>query len=326
MDAFHTADRRQRGHLPYDRVFEIYSLYFHASVGQLENEELVSLVEKCMHHSSDGALVVDYARLAEALRKRDFEQMTKAEARALRQSGIPQSFSPERAAAATGAPPLTHMPTSGVAAALRMETGETGAFGGVPHRQPFAPQQAHSPGLLPRTGRGGADAPMPPPHQHLATSPNRMMPPPHGDAEATSPFGRVHGGGGGMFGGYDGHGTDAPHRPPMSASRSPAHAQDPSGAVPGEGVLNDLLIACELADDDRSGRLHGAQLMTCCRMRGVEESSALLRAMMADAEGIDGRVDYVKFVQQIAAQRAGTGARERIARRHQAAAAAEAAA
>ena len=26
MDAFHTADRRQRGHPPYDRVFEIYSL------------------------------------------------------------------------------------------------------------------------------------------------------------------------------------------------------------------------------------------------------------------------------------------------------------
>ena len=35
MDAFETADRRQRGYLPHNRVLDIYSLYFHASVGML---------------------------------------------------------------------------------------------------------------------------------------------------------------------------------------------------------------------------------------------------------------------------------------------------
>ena len=40
LDAFQTADRRQRGYLPYDRVVAIYSLYFNASVGKLDDNEL----------------------------------------------------------------------------------------------------------------------------------------------------------------------------------------------------------------------------------------------------------------------------------------------
>ena len=31
LDAFLTADRRRRGHLPYQRTLDIYTLYFHAS-------------------------------------------------------------------------------------------------------------------------------------------------------------------------------------------------------------------------------------------------------------------------------------------------------
>ena len=40
IDAFNTADRRQRGFLAYDRVMEIYALFFHASVGELEEGEV----------------------------------------------------------------------------------------------------------------------------------------------------------------------------------------------------------------------------------------------------------------------------------------------
>lgn len=72
LDAFLTTDRRRRGHLPFDRVLEIYSLYFHSAAAQLKNEELAPFVEQFMVPSpTDGSPVVDYMALAEALRKRD---------------------------------------------------------------------------------------------------------------------------------------------------------------------------------------------------------------------------------------------------------------
>ena len=79
------------------------------------------------------------------------------------------------------------------------------------------------------------------------------------------------------------------------------------------GTLLDLLGACEAADMDRGGRLHGAQLLTCCRMQGIPESSSMLRAMIDDSQGTDGRVEYVAFVQQLAAQRASGAARANVA-------------
>ena len=78
LDAFDTADRRQRGYLPYERVVEIYSLYFNASVGVLQDDELAAFADKFMSHSpSDGVLVVEYAKLAEELRRRDIDMMNK---------------------------------------------------------------------------------------------------------------------------------------------------------------------------------------------------------------------------------------------------------
>ena len=35
LDAFLTADRRRRGYLHFDRVIEIYALYFHSAAAQL---------------------------------------------------------------------------------------------------------------------------------------------------------------------------------------------------------------------------------------------------------------------------------------------------
>ena len=55
--------------------------------------------------------------------------------------------------------------------------------------------------------------------------------------------------------------------------------------------------------------MHSAQLLTCCRMKGLEEPSSLLHSVMREVATEDGRVDYVKFTQQLAAQRAGEMAR-----------------
>ena len=75
------------------------------------------------------------------------------------------------------------------------------------------------------------------------------------------------------------------------------------------GSLMELLRAAEVADEEGQGRLYGSQLLTCCRMLGVEESSAMLRTMVNACQEADGKVDYVRFVQQLAAQRASNNAR-----------------
>ena len=80
------------------------------------------------------------------------------------------------------------------------------------------------------------------------------------------------------------------------------------------GSLFELLNAAETADVERTGLLYGSQLLTCCRLQGIEESSALLRHMIdaCQEQGPDGRVHYVKFVQQLAAHRAGQSARDAV--------------
>lgn len=61
---FDSRSRAQRGYLPYDRVLEIYALFFHASVGEMSEDELGSRVEQFTHHGGpEGTLVVDYAKL-----------------------------------------------------------------------------------------------------------------------------------------------------------------------------------------------------------------------------------------------------------------------
>ena len=76
--------------------------------------------------------------------------------------------------------------------------------------------------------------------------------------------------------------------------------------------MNELMRAAEVADVDNSGRLTGANLLMVCRMQGIEESSTLLRQMVTDGQQADGRVDYVQFVSQLAAHRAGHSARGQV--------------
>ena len=61
MDALTAADRRGRGHLPYDKVLEVYALFFHTAVGELRDHELASFVSNHAYHGSSGDLVVDCA-------------------------------------------------------------------------------------------------------------------------------------------------------------------------------------------------------------------------------------------------------------------------
>lgn len=91
---------------------------------------------------------------------------------------------------------------------------------------------------------------------------------------------------------------------------SPANTNYAQRSTAGSGGdLHGLLQAMEVADVERQSRLHSAQVLTCCRMHGVNEPSAMLRAVISDVTTDEGRVDYVRFVQQLAAQRASASAR-----------------
>ena len=308
IDAFNTADRKQRGHLPYDRILEIYALYFHNSVGQLQDEELTGFVEKFARHAGDGTIVVEYPRLADALRKRDLEMMAKAEARALRQTGAgggglsfhtPERPSPGGGGGASGGGRLPYNPLSrggGVAAALRMVDEQT--------NQTSPPRPAMQGGMQGR--------PRPPPFADLGGmgGPTEQLP---GDAgrergvggpqayapSATSP---VYGGGAQQSPTLEqGGGFTLAASPGVANGLSPMQSMQYVGQA-AAGSLQELLRACEHADEERGG-MHGAQLLTCCRMQGIPESSSMLRDDH-DGAADDGRVDYVKFVQQLAAHRA----------------------
>jgi hypothetical protein len=274
------------------------------------------------HSGGDGALVVDYTKLAEALRKRDLDLMAKAEARALRQ-GATGAFapafgvSPERSVG--GGWPVQSPASGGVAAALRMEGDHFG------HSPSVAQSRARQPG-----SGAGLDAGRPSRQRIVAGSPSpasSLYPPLDAGGVVTSPTGVGRRGATGRspvaarlgFGGESdafGHSAaTSQHQPPPTVSQHGDVAADGLGAA---ATLRDVLQACEAVDEERSGKLHAAQLLTCCRMRGVEESSSMLRAIISDVSGDDGRTDYVTFVQQLAAQRAGQSARDHVAQLAQA--------
>ena len=315
IDAFNTADRKQRGHLPYNRVLEIYALYFHSSVGQLQDEELAAFVEKFSHHAGDGSIVVAYPALADALKKRDVEMMAKAEARALRATvgggaGALSFSTPERAVGGGGrgggggGGRGLYTPTvvqGGVAAALRMVDDS-----------PSAPQG--------RSPTGLAGRPRPPPLSQAGPHDPSLDHSPGGGATRAA-VGRRERGLQGMDSAYAyAHAANQSSPYALEGGRGvgEAHANASASQFGAMGAaaassLQALLDACEAADEDRSGKLHAASLLTCCRMQGVPESSAMLRAVIAGTQAEDGRVDYVSFVQQIAAQRAGGAARASVA-------------
>lgn len=274
-EAFQTADRRQRGHLPYDKVLEIYTLFMHNAISELLEAELASFVERHAHHSTTGDLVVDYKGLANALRRRDLDLLTKSETRA-RQTGATAFGSPDKRGGPIGMSPARGVfRGTGVAAALQME-------------------EAMSPQI-------GRQYTRPPP---LTEMPAYMMANASPPAQS-SPMGDL--------------GTRSPASDGQTPSRDYSRDRQfgspiDAGAIgaAAAGSLLDLLHAAEAADSDRSGLLNGSNLLMCCRMQGIEESSALLRQMVTDGQQSDGRVDYVQFVSQLAAQRAGHSARGQV--------------
>lgn len=301
IDAFETADRRQRGYLPYDKCLEIYGLYFNATVGTLNDNEFSGFAEQFMSHTpTDGTLVVDYVKLADALRKRDLDMMNKAAAGALRQSVLSYA-SPERQ-------PASHLHGSPDG----MPAYRTGRSGKPSPRTnaPFATYSEPPP-------------PPPPPQQHDAYAEGGGALSPAHHSPALSPSERRRGGGerGAGFAAVPYGGTTDPYGWAATGQHIAQHEYAPVAAAAPHAAaasrapdsLRELLHILEAADTERSGRLHSAQLLTSCRMHGLEEASSLLRAVMQQTAADDGRVEYVAFVQQLAAQRAGEIARAQFA-------------
>ena len=308
LDAFHTADRRQRGHLPYDRILEIYGLYFNAAAGVLSEQELAEFAEKFMWHTpTDGTLVVDYVKLAEALRKRDLDLMNKAAAGALRQ-GLMYS-SPERHANLSAYPPAQHLPTEYGGAGAAMPPYRTGRGAKPPPRTEGAPYATYENG------------------EAQQQQPAQQPPPPYANDSLTlAPAEARRRGGGWGAGGY----TAVPYQqsavpyqqsPPRAVAQGGSDAYAPTAAGPTAYAsggptadsLSALLESLQVADAERVGRLHSAQLLTSCRLHGLTEPSPLLHALMREVVTDDGRVDYVAFVQHLATARAGQQARASLA-------------
>ena len=126
----------------------------------------------------------------------------------------------------------------------------------------------------------------------------------HGGSQLASPIRGRHG----ESGGPSPYGAMAP-----PSSQAGSVMGSPTDAVASyANSLTELLHAAEAADVDGSGRLYGSQILTCCRVQGIEEPSGFLRHMIADCQAEDGRIDYLKFVQQLAAQRATNHARASV--------------
>jgi len=268
MEALFSADKRQRGHVNYDKVLQVYSLFLHGATGTLHEEELGDFVAQYAFHAAGGAeLVVDYERLVAALRIRDLDLM-RAEGRSLRPTGEPDlQRSPPKGK--NGA---------GVHAALHMDE---------------AAELLANPPLRANI--------------YESASPNRRL---------AIGAGRIGGSGGYPDAGTPAYPRDEAHQL-MGAQHAAAAASGPndgaSAAVRGVGAaaassLIDLLRAAEAVDEQRSGRIYSSQLLTCCRLQGLEEPSLLLRTTVKACEDSDGRVDYHRFVQQLAAQRADNAA------------------
>lgn len=294
LDAFQTADRRQRGYLPYDRVVAIYSLYFNASVGKLDDNELAQFADKIMaHHPSDGGLVVDYLRLADDLRKRDMDMMNKA----ARQGGTYAAYhSPTQGA--TDMPPNPNR-INRVPFATHEALATTQAPAERRRQLPMGANVGYAPppaGPLDGMGGGGggsmyaALSHQAPPGPGIWASPKRAqagMLPPVMEADGGGPT------------------AAAPMMmlAPLAQGAAPVAAAGGEGG--GGGSLAELLASLEAADAEQHKLLYGAQVLTCCRMFGLDESSQMLHAVLHDVTAPDGRCDYVHFVQQLAAQRAG---------------------
>ena len=295
LDAFQTADRRQRGHLPYDRVLSLYGLYFHASIGSLDDNEFADFAEQFMFHTPfDGTLVVEYHKLADALRKRDIDLMNKAAIGALRQGG--NYASPERQAypqrtGRTGPSPAHVSPPYGT------YKGTVGPPSQPHPSQPYPSQQ-------PRASLYQELPQYQPPRHDALEGMVTGLSPKHGSSGgyAPAPLGAFDPGARDWAGSATGLATPPRGRPGRGVGSGDSQTRTGDS-------LRDLLQTLEAADAERSCRVHCAQLLTCCRMKGLEEPSSLLHSVMREVAAEDGRVDYVKFTQQLAAQRAGEMAR-----------------
>ena len=242
LDAFLTADRRRRGYLPFDRVLEIYVLYFHSAAAHLKDADLTEFIERYHTISAEGAAAVDYMQLAAALRKRD---------------SLMSSDDADVAAAWQGS-------QQGHGAALRpgnididvvnTPRGDDGRYGHsnervspitwggpsqTPTRRPADMSdglQGYSSGLSPQT---------PSPSKPAANSSSRR----HADYTPPRPMERA----------YALYATENVIRIDEDASYGDTIQAE---------TIRSLLAALEATDVERSGLIFSAQLMMMCRMHG----------------------------------------------------------
>ena len=289
LEAFQTADRRGRGYLPYDRVLEIYGLYFNSSVAMLTEPELANCAEKFIFHTpNDGSLVVEYAKLAEELRKRDFELLSKPASIPFREGALPTY-------AGVGPPAAGAVPVAFTSAPAHSVMSPEN-FEHLSLKSPLMQPAPRGQDALPSVHYGGGcsdTASMAAPNCAAgAVLPScAFMPSAHSQAFSGQP----HVGRGEQYG------------------REPDHSSVTAQTDSDNESLSTLLHRLKQADINNNGHLHTAQLLMCCRMHGVEEPSSLLHAMVRDASKEQvGSVNYVAFVQQLASYRAGARARANI--------------
>jgi len=261
LDAFLTADRRRRGYLPFDRVLEIYSLYFHSAAGQLKDAELAACVEQHMTQAaSDGSLVVDYMALASALRKRDQDIARDLSAPADLDAG---RHSPLPAASPTL--PGTRVEENGLDAPSRRQGRGLSYQSASSSPQPPSPQKQSPPRKASRFATTRE------PESFSSSLVSTPSPYEQQSSQHSSPLLR------GAHGGKD---------------------EEETGS---SDSVRSLLAALESSDSGRNGRVYAAQLMMMCRMHGVGQSSQVLRTLVSALEDGDGKVDYLAFVQQLLA-------------------------
>jgi len=301
LDAFLTADRRRRGYLHFDKVIDIYLLYFHSAAAQLKDAELTGFVEQHMVQApSDGSLVVDYMALAGALRRRDERLMREhPEPTGMREHAEGGGWEGDATAHAAHAVRFDERHGAYDEPAERIG-GRGLRYGGAPSPQTppsskLAPGHAASrfahdcspPSACSQTTRGHSA------HGQTAQgSPGAYASPgahgsmAFGGAAQLGPPGSRWGEHGSRWGEHGGkEAADGDESAPESSSHS----------------LRSLLAALEASDADRSGRVYGTQLLMMCRLHGVPYNTPLLRTLMAAADDGAGKVDYLAVVQQLGA-------------------------
>ena len=330
LEAFLTADRRRRGTLPFDRVSEIYSLYFHSSSGQLGSGELPALLQD---HTSpggavDGVVGVDYMAFAEAVRKRETQAVKRAEAasrRAEERAALTAEF-----AAPSPSKLLTELhlsPSRGGGGGGGGDTrwplppppAEGGGYGTVPPGGPWPGTQPHdASGGLPMFQSPYAPAQVSPYAQQASPPYAPSHASPYAPSHA-SPYALPHAS------------PYAPAASPYAQSTSPQtashHPLPAAGLSPTRRPANlaaeaaaadaaaSLLAALQQQDSSKTGLVTSAQLMMMCRLHGVNEDAGMLRSIMSAISGdrADGLVDYITFLQQLAALTAAAGAHASLA-------------